>query len=69
MGHDSKAGLNILLYKVSLLKDLNEEDISESVENGELRGEAGGLLLDNFSNIAAVHLRDQDYGKVNDAAA
>jgi hypothetical protein len=64
MGHDNKAGLNILLYKVSFLKDLNEEDIFESVENGKLRGDAGGLLVDCFSNIAAAHLQDQDYGKV-----
>ena len=54
---------------VSLLKDLNEDETSESGENGELRGEAGALLVDCFNNISAAHLRDQDYGKAKDAAA
>ena len=54
---------------VSLLKDLNEDETSESGENGELRGEAGALLVDCLNNISAAHLRDQDYGKAKDAAA
>jgi len=54
---------------VSLLKDLKDDETSGSGETGELRGEAGALLVDCFNNIAAAHLRDQDYGKAKDAAA